>query len=66
MHDALFYTEPCVTLVNIYDAKFYSQLWVTLSYLERWHIQNPGYIQNTDKHENLKTSITKYFSQNVV
>ena len=35
------------TLSNIYDGKFYSQLCVTLVYLEPWHIQNPTHIQNT-------------------
>ena len=35
---------------NIYDGKCYSQICVTLAYLELWHIQNPIDIQNTAKY----------------
>ena len=38
------------TLSNVYDRNFYSQPCMTPGYLEPWHIQNPGHIQNTAKH----------------
>ena len=37
------------TLLNVYYEEFYSQPFVTLSYLKLWHIQDPRHIHHTVK-----------------
>ena len=70
MYDESFSTELCVTLAYseveayffnpTYDREFYSEPHVILAYLEPWYIQNPRHP------EYCKTTIMKYFIQNLM
>ena len=65
MYNGVFSTETCVTQVHselkAYSEpcqicqwwQIYSLTYVTLAYLEQWHIQTPKHIQNTAKHLSL-------------
>ena len=74
--DRLFYRTLCKTrifrtqsifrtLSNNYDEKFYSQHYVTLTYLEPWYIQNWRHIQNTAKRLSRNNLFKNLFSPGI-